>query len=53
MPLREFIRTVYELAIHRRWDDLSTYLKIVTRLGEQVTVELKAGKPQDIEGDQP
>lgn len=53
MPLRQFIRTVYELVIHGRWEELNKYLTILSRLGEQISVELRAGEPQDIEGEKP
>lgn len=50
--LREFIATVYQMAIHGRWNEMNAYFAAIKKIGETVVVTLKAGKPQDA-GDHP
>lgn len=49
MALRQFITTVYLLAIAGRWDDLREYLSLVRELISTPTLTIVAGTPKDKE----
>lgn len=44
--LNEFISTTFFLVLHRRWDELRTYFKLIKDLLDQPRAVITPGTPQ-------